>query len=130
MHSPQLTAYHRLTTSRHRFGIVQVAAVSGDVRRCLELLRRSAEITAAQAKQSQAEAPAAEQSQISEVPPGQLPDQRQGRRHGKGQGQGQNQTPSQQPDVAQPSTAAQAQPPSALCLVHALTVFFVTILFT
>ena len=37
---------------------LQVAAVSGDVRRCLELLRRAAEITASQAKQSQAPGPA------------------------------------------------------------------------
>ena len=31
---------------------VQVAAVSGDVRRCLELLRRAAEITEAKTKQA------------------------------------------------------------------------------
>ena len=39
---------------------VQVAAVSGDVRRCLELLRRAAEIT--EAKSKQAAAPAANAS--------------------------------------------------------------------
>ena len=98
---------------------MQVAAVSGDVRRCLELLRRSAEITAAQAKQARVEAQAAEQSQAPEVPPSQLPDQAQGqgRRHGKARGQGQNQTPAQQLEVAQPGTDAQAPPPSGFTRV-------------
>lgn len=36
--------------------MVQVAAVSGDVRRCLELLRRAAEITEANTKQAAAPA--------------------------------------------------------------------------
>ena len=45
---------------------MQVAAVSGDVRRCLELLRRAAEITEAASKQAAAPgASASNQSQPS-----------------------------------------------------------------
>lgn len=50
---------------QHRFRafVLQVAAVSGDVRRCLELLRRAAEITDAQSRQAAAASAASASNQ-------------------------------------------------------------------
>lgn len=98
---------------------VQVAAVSGDVRRCLELLRRAAEITAAEAKPAAAEAlpqqsTALGQAEGPSAVQGQA--QRPGR-HSKGAGQRQPPAPVQQPVGAQNSTEAQPPAQSEYCSV-------------